>query len=295
MSIVTSQQLSRYFEQYRAAEITFNKQVVEATGLVARNVYLKLQDRQLPCIVYCASMTGARVIADLKAVFANALKLANDRLSLRFCFKLPDKVEPITFFVPCHATGFTHYKVESPDIQIIAMEYTQRAPDDLIQILGTLQEASGNAQKRRDERIAITPETMKKLGLETRDAALVHADSMHRCMLRDLSFGGAKVLVPGLTQSAVGAPVSLRIAKGDQAPEITLPGTICRVEEVGGRTDIVAIGILYSGEPVLTYKLLINSYLSSVRTASKPAVKPAVPAPSPAPADIPQIKEPSDG
>jgi hypothetical protein len=292
MSIVTSQQLSRYFEQYRAAEVTFNKQVVEATGLVTRNVYLKLQDRQLPCVVFCASMAGARVIADVKPVFLNAIKLANDRLSLRWCFKLPEKVEPITFFVPCHAMGFAPCKVQSPDVQMIAMEYTQRPPDDLIQILGTLQDASGNSQKRREERIVITPETMKKLGLETRDAALVHAGSVHRCMLRDLSFGGAKVIVPGLTQSAMGAPVSLKIAKGDQAPEMTLPGAICRVEEVGGRADIVAIGIVYGGEPILTYKLLINSYLSSVRTAPKAAAKPATPHP---PADAPAHKEPADG
>ncbi len=107
------------------------------------------------------------------------LKQANNRMALRWCFKQPDKVEPITFFVTCHPTGFTHYAVQGPDVQFVAVEFTQRPPDDLIQILGTLLEASSNAQRRKDERIIVTPETMKKLGLETREAALLLEGASH--------------------------------------------------------------------------------------------------------------------
>ena len=68
MSIITSQQLSRYLEQYGTTEVTFNKQVIDATGLVPRNVFLKIADQQWPCIVYSSSMKGARVIAGVKFV-----------------------------------------------------------------------------------------------------------------------------------------------------------------------------------------------------------------------------------
>ena len=80
-------------------------------------------------------------------------------------------MEPITFFVTCQPTGFTHYTVQGPDVQFVTLEFTQRPPDDLIQILGILLEANCNAQQRKDERIILTPETMKKLGLESREAA----------------------------------------------------------------------------------------------------------------------------
>ncbi|HEY9595979.1 MAG TPA: PilZN3 domain-containing protein, partial [Spirochaetia bacterium] len=65
MSIVTSQQLARYYQEYRTTDVTFNKQVIGATGLVARNVYLKIQDRQIPCTVFSSSMSNARLIATI--------------------------------------------------------------------------------------------------------------------------------------------------------------------------------------------------------------------------------------
>ena len=47
------------------------------------------------------------------------------------------------------------------------------------------------------------------------------------------------------------------------------------MEEVGGRKDILAVSIEYSSEPPMTYKLLINSYLSSVRKTIKDVEEPA--------------------
>ena len=140
---------------------------------MTRDVYLKVQDRQCPCVVFSSSMASARVIANVKATFLLALKQANNRLPCAGASSCPTRLEPITFFVPCHRRGFTHYAVQEPDVQIVSLEFTQRPPDDLIQILGTLLEANANAQRRKDERIVLTPETMKKLGLDTREAALI--------------------------------------------------------------------------------------------------------------------------
>ena len=105
MSIVTSQQLTQYYEQYKSRDVTFNKQVVSALGLVTKGVYLKIQDRQLSCMVFSSSMSTARVIANVPSAVMTALKQANNRLALRWCFKLPDKAEPITFFVPAGPRG----------------------------------------------------------------------------------------------------------------------------------------------------------------------------------------------
>ncbi len=273
MSIVTSQQLARYYEQFKSTDVTFNKQVIAATGLVSRSVYLKIQDRQIPCIVFSSSMSSARVIASVSATMIASLTKDNNRVALRWCFKQPDKVEPITFFVTCHPAGFTHYAVQGPDVHFISLEFTQRPPDDLIQIVGTLLEATANAQRRKDERIIINPETMKKLGLETREAALLLGGATIRCVLRDLSFSGAKVVASGNPAAFNGKKASLRIARGEQAGEMTLPGSIRRVEEVGGRKDILAVSIEYDGESPMTYKLLINSYIASARKASQDAQK----------------------
>jgi hypothetical protein len=162
-------------------------------------------------------------------------------------------------------------------VQIISVEFTQRPPDDLIQILGTLLEANANAQRRRDERIIVSPETLKKLGLESREAAIVVDDRVHRCVLRDMSFSGAKIVVSGNPAMFNGKRASLKIMRADQAGEMILTGSIRRVDEVGGRKDILAVSIEYVGDPGIGYKLLINSYLSTIRKTAQEPQKPARP------------------
>ena len=285
MSIVTSQQLIQYYEKYRETEVTFNKQVIMATGLMPRNMYLRVLDRELPCTVFSSSMASARVIANVKAHFFLDLKRPNTRLALHWSFKLPDKTEPMTFFVPCRATGFTHFNVQKPGVQMMTLVFTQKPPNDLIEILGGLLEANWNSQQRREERIPITPENMKKLGMESREASLQLGDTARHCLLRDLSFIGAEVLASGLTESDSGRPASLTIAKGEQAAEMTLQGTITRVEEVGGRKDIKAVAIEYASETPISYKLLINSFITSSRKAPREGD------PGPAPARPEEPKE----
>ena len=280
MSIVTTQQLARYFEQYRTTEVTFNRQVAGATGLIPRNVYLKLQDRQVPCAVLSSSMAGARVIAGVTAPIAAAFKQVNNRVMLRWCFKLPDKVEPITFFVTCHATAFVAYAARDPDVQMITLEYTQRPADDLIQILGTLLEANANAHRRKDERIVVSPESMKRMGLESREATLIVDRAAHRCALRDVSFSGAKLLLAGAAADFTDKHIVLKINRGEPGNDILLAATVRRAEEVGGHKDILALGVEYEGEVPMSYKLLISSYLTAVRKAGPEGeAHPEAPAP----------------
>jgi hypothetical protein len=274
MSIVTAQQLARYYEQYRTTEVTFNRQVAGATGLIGRNIYLKVADRQLPCTVVSSSMAGARVVAAVTAGMHVALKQANDRANLRWCFKLPDKVEPISFFVPCHAAGFAPYAGAEPDMQLITLEFTQRPADDLILILGTLLEANVNERRRRDERITISPESMKKMGLESREAALIVDRTARRCVLRDVSFGGLKVLTAGPAELFGDRHIVLKIDRGGVGADIVLAGIVRHAEEVGGHKEIISLGVQLEGEIPMSYKLLISSYLSTVRKPGGPEAAP---------------------
>lgn len=43
------------------------------------------------------------------------------------------------------------------------------------------------------------------------------------------------------------------------------------MDEVGGRKDIVAVAVEYPRDPPMSYKLLLNSYLSTQRAASREA------------------------
>ena len=128
-----------------------------------------------------------------------------------------------------------------------------------------LLEANVNAQRRREERIVITPDTLKRIGLESRDCTVTVEGADHRCILRDVSFSGAKVLVAGLAPSVAGQPVGLTVTRAEGGEKITLWGEVARTEEVAGHPEILALGLKFVGEPPVAYKLMLSSFLSGGR------------------------------
>jgi hypothetical protein len=279
MSIITSHEISRFYDEYRQIEVTFNKQVMEATGLIA--THLKAADRESRCIIYTCSMTGAKLLLpDLRDVFFKAIQLANGHLSVHFTFRQPDKPDPLTFYVAGRMTGYAPINPQNPGAQLVALEFAGRPSDDLIVPLGVLLEANVNAKRRREERIVITPDTLKRIGFESRDCTVTVEGADHRCILRDVSFSGAKVLVAGLTPSVAGQPVGLTVVRAEGGEKVTLWGEVARTEEVSGHPEILALGLKFVGEPPVTYKMMLSSFLSGGRRVPPPP-SPAARAPTP--------------
>jgi hypothetical protein len=83
--------------------------------------------------------------------------------------------------------------------------------------------------------------------------------------VRDLSFGGAKILVTGIAKFLENKKATLKLLRGETSEEMQIPGEILRVENVEGRKDIVVIALKFPDDPPLNFKLMINGYLTSVR------------------------------
>ncbi|HUX51788.1 MAG TPA: PilZ domain-containing protein [Spirochaetia bacterium] len=270
MSITTSQQIARYYEQFNAIDVTFTKEVIKATLLYPKQVYLKCLGYQWSCIVYSTSMIGARVLVNLHSTLNETVRKANNLVSLRFSFLQRDKADPLTFFVASKITGFTPYGPKKPDFSFVSLQYTQRPPDGLIEILGELLEANVNSQKRSEDRIAVTADSMRKIGLTSKEATVLIQGVPRRCILRDLSFSGAKVVIFGIAQFIVNRDAVLRLELEEPANILEIEGKIVRFEPVEGRSDIAAFAIQFTETAVpMDYKLRVNTYLKTFRV--KPA------------------------
>jgi hypothetical protein len=264
MGLITSQQLAKYYELYRDREITFNRQIVEVLKLMPKQVYLKTRGDQLSCIVYSCSMGGAKIVANLRTKALQQIRVAGNSVSLRFAFRRSDKPEPLFFFVPAKITNYTFYSPEKPDLYFLSLEYTTKPPDDLIEMLGQLFETHTNFTRRKDERIELNPANIKLIGIDGKEAALVLEQQARKCIIRDLSFSGTKVLLFGARPEHVHKPTVLQFSALKQ--QMLIPGTIVRFEEVVGRDDIGAFGIQFLEDKTpMSYKILINNTLRTTR------------------------------
>ncbi|MFP4364303.1 MAG: PilZN3 domain-containing protein [Spirochaetia bacterium] len=266
MGIRTSQQIVKYYDSFKETDVTFNKGVIHATGLNAQQVYLKYIGQQLPCIIYSTSMVGAKVIANIRQDQFQKMRDANNLAALRFSFKQTDKTDPLTFFVSSKVIGFTPYSKENKSLNIISLQYTQRPPDDLIEILGKLLDANVNSKKRKEERITVTTDSLRKLGLKSKEAMIYIQGVPRKCIMRDVSFSGVKVLMIGVAKFLMEKEAFLKVETEDTRKILELKGKIVRYEPVEGRKDIAAVALNFHEDTIpMEWKLKINEFIRNTR------------------------------
>ncbi len=270
MGVATSQQIGKYYERYKNIDVTFTKEVIKATGLVAQQVYLKCVGETWPCVIYSSSFEGAKIIVNARSGLYEKIQRANNLVSLRYSFKESDKIDPFMFFVSARTAGYAPYG-GSPDIAMLTMTFTQRPPDDLIEIMGRLLDANINSAKRREERILLTVDATRKLHLVAKETAVFIQGVPRRCILRDISFSGAKIIMVGVAKFLVEREASLRLDFEEPRESVLIKGRTVRAEDVEGRKDLIALALHFDEATLpMGYKLRINDYLSQVRADPRP-------------------------
>ncbi|MFP4152594.1 MAG: PilZN3 domain-containing protein [Alkalispirochaeta sp.] len=275
MAVTTSQQISRYYEQFQTTDVTFTKEIIRALMLNTKQVFLKSLGYQWPCIIYSSSMTGAKIITTMQQSLKETLQKSKNTVSLRYSFIQREKTDPLAFFVSAKISGISPYGDPQKGLNFLNLTFTQRPPDDLIERLGNILEANIASQKRSEERIIITPDSAKKIGLASKGAQVVVDNIPRKGLIRDISFSGAKVIMPGIPQFLKGKKALLTLEFEDPSELLPVTGTIVRFETVEGRSDIAAFAICYDEDSVpMAYKMRLSNYL-------RPIKKPLNPAPSP--------------
>ncbi|GHU81820.1 cyclic di-GMP binding protein [Spirochaetia bacterium] len=265
MGIVTGQKITTYYERFKSVNVTYTKELIQVTGLMTQQVYFKCGTDFWPCVVYSSSFEEAKIVVNTQSGLPAKLQQANNAGSLRFCFKNSETDAAVTFFVAGRVLGSSPYGA-SKDISLMSLQFTQRPPDDLIEILGRILDANVNSSKRRSERILLNVDSIRKLKLLTKETAVFIQGVPRRCMLRDIAFAGAKLIMMGVPKFLMNRQVSLRMDFDDPRESFLLNGTFTRAEDVEGRKELIAL-VAEFDEAVLPmgYKLRLSDYFSQVR------------------------------
>jgi hypothetical protein len=271
MAVLTSQKIKELYARYRSINVTFSKEVIAVSGLETKQVHIKCVSDFFPCIIYSSSFETAKVILNTKSGILERLQQANNALSLRFCFRHYETGQQVVFFVQARSLGYVSYN-DSPDTAIFNLQYSQQPPDDFIEILGRILDATMNATRRKEERIALIPDAMRKLKLQTKDAVVFVDGVPRRCILRDLSFSGAKIVMIGVSKFLEGRAAGLRVDFDDPRESFNIKGTFIRAEMVEGRKDLVSLGIRFQDAIPMGYKVRLSDYLNTVKVSATDTV-----------------------
>jgi hypothetical protein len=209
------------------------------------------------------------VVASAKSGIVEKLQRANNSVSLRLCFNNAETGAPVTFFVTARVAGYNAYG-GSADMALFSLQFTQRPPDDLIEIMGRVLDANINSSKRKNERVLLTADSMRKLKILSKDTAAFIQGVPRRCILRDISFSGAKIIMMGVAKFLVDKDTALRLDFDDPRESFLVRGKFVRAEAVEGRKELIALAITFDEALIpMGYKVRLNDFLSAVRADNR--------------------------
>ena len=262
-NIATNQLINKYYDLYRENELTFTKDILRSLKIDPRQVYVKCGGEQWPCIINSTSFQMAKIIIGTAGgAFQKITKKDAPPVSIRYCF-IEEDGNPLYFFVASRVTNVTPY-MNSQDLAVVTLTFTQRPPDDLIMRLGTLLDANASFINRKDERILINDNTKRALGIYKKESIIYIQNVPRRCILWDISFSGTKIIIMGLPNFLKGKECVIRFMFEEPGEIIDVKGTIIQADPVEGRRDLVTAGIKFDENLVpLSYKVRINEYFSS--------------------------------
>jgi hypothetical protein len=241
--------------------------------MAPQQVHLKCGGDFWPCVVYSSSFEGAKIVANIKSGLLNKLQAANNAASLRFCFTNSETNQPVTFFVSVRVGASSPYK-DSKDMAMFTLQFTQRPPDDLIQIMGRLLDANVNSVKRKNERILLTSETIRRLKILPKETAAFVQGVPRPCILREISFAGAKLVIMGIAKFLMEKESSLRIDFEDPKESFLIKGKLSSAEPVEGRQELLAVDIEFVEQQIpLGYKIRLNDFVSQIWADSRSGEK----------------------
>jgi hypothetical protein len=269
MGIITSQKIAVYYDRFKDIDVTFTKEIIQVTGLLTQQVHLKCGNDFWPCVVYSSSFQSAKVVANVKTGLTGKLHQANNAVNLRFCFKSVEKGNPVTFFVAGRVMGSAPYGGSS-DVLLLTVQFTNRPPDDLIEIMGRVLDANVNSSKRKEERITISTDIQRKLKLLSRESAVFIQKIPRRCILRDMSFSGAKLIMMGVAKFLIDKEAALRFDFDDPRESFLVQGKFIRAETVEGKKEMVALAMQFDEAIVpMGYKIRLNDFMATVRADNR--------------------------
>ena len=256
-------QITRYYDVYRDKEIIFTKETLHYLRIDPRQIYIKLAGGQWPCIINSTSFQFVKIILGIgSGALVNLKKNPASPVQVRYCFIQEDNT-PLSFFVTGRVTEAVPFK-DTKELILLTISFTQQPPDDLIYKVGQFIDTNENFVNRREERIIINKEVVRRIGMEKEETIISITNVPMRCILRDISFGGAKIMCMGIPKFLVDKDVVLRLSFIDPQVYFDIPGIIKHAETMEGRQDIVIVSIAFKPETVpMQYKVLMNQFLTN--------------------------------
>lgn len=276
MTLLGTSVLQNLYQEYLDTELTYTKDVATGLGVLAAESSLKWQGELYPCVVHSASFRAAKVLVRLTGAQWKAMELGSKVTTLTLTFLQPKTGKKELFQFNGTLQALQQHGAPDGELSLLlAVVYSHRPPEGFLQAHGSFLNLKKEANQRKEDRIPLNNESRELLGLSSLNTTVVVDHIERKCLLRELSYNGARVILTGVAPFLLDKPFSLVVPVFGRSP-LDIPGKILRAEAVEGHKGLAVIALGYHPDRVpVDYLRTLQKGFKLGLGAKKPIVTPS--------------------
>jgi hypothetical protein len=250
MTLLGSSVLQNLYQEYLDTELTFSKEVSVGLGMLPAESTIKWQGELYPCVVHSCSFRTAKVLVRLTAPQWKAMEFGSRITTLTLTFLQSKTAKKELFQFNGTLQVLQQHGVADGELSVfLAIAFSHRPPEGFLQAQGSFLNLKKEANQRKEDRIPLTAENRESLGLSSLNTTVTVDHIERKCLIRDLSYNGARVILSGVAPFLIDKPFTFIMPLTDKGP-LTIPGKIVRAEAVEGHRGLAVIALGYHPERV---------------------------------------------
>lgn len=250
MTLLGTSVLQNLYQEYLDTELTYSKEVSAGLGLLPAESTLKWQSELYPCVVHSCSFRAAKVLVRLTGAQWKAMEFGSKITTLTLTFSQPKTGRKELYQFNGNLQALQQHGAPEGELSLLlAVIFSHRPAEGFLQAHGTYLNLKKEANQRREERLPLNSETKELLGLSSLNTTVIVDHIERKCLLRELSYSGARVILTGVAPFLLDKPFTLAIPLVGRTP-LDIPGKIVRAEAVEGHKGLAVIALGYHQDRV---------------------------------------------
>ncbi|UPA12374.1 c-di-GMP-binding receptor PlzA [Borrelia venezuelensis] len=258
-----SRKIKDYEAKYRGKEIKMSTEINSFLN-IKNSVEIRVGNYLAYGVIYSISMNAIKIILQEDKVLP---VLAQNGNSGNIQFKSFDNVGNDSFFIPSLVVKLVNTSscsVQEKEYNLLTLDFLSPMPEEVAVKIGKLLDLKLGQNQRIHERIIIDKDSLRKLNLSSDKAFIEVKGVKHKCLIKDLSYGGALLIssfdYEGMDESNADLTLSFDLA--DKGVSIVGKAkNLSVIQTPNGK--VLALGIAFCEEKIpLDYTMLIHDYFN---------------------------------
>jgi hypothetical protein len=261
MALLGSSILQNLYQEYMDTELTYTKDVAAGLGLLPSESSFKWQGVLYPCVVHSGSFNSAKVLVKLSNAQWKAIEAGSKVTTLTMTLALSKTGRRELVAINGALQTLQHPGAGGEVSVLMSITYSHRPPENFLQAQGAYLSLKKEANQRTEDRIPLSAENRTLVGLTNLNTVVTVDHIERKCLLRDLSYNGARAILTGVAPFLVDKPFTLQVPLGEGV--VSVPGKIVRADPVEGHKGLAVIAMGYHPD------LVPIDYLKTIQKAIK--------------------------